>query len=242
MGAEAKCTLTFGKTRAEGKALLETEALIFRGGDVRLSVPYKQMSAVEARDGTLRVTFPDGIAAFAIGDAAPKWAAKILNPPSRLDKLGVKPAHVVLVLGVKDPTFARELEARAARVTTRAGGEADVIFYAADSRAALDKLGSLQKHLRRDGAIWVIRPRGAATIGEADVMRAGKAAGLVDVKVARFSDTHTAEKFVIPLKDRPQRAPAREPAATRPGRQAAPGPSASPSRRTRGSASLRGRR
>jgi hypothetical protein len=30
-------------------------------------------------------------------------------------------------------------------------------------------------------------------------MRAGKLAGLVDVKVARFSDTHTAEKFVIPV-------------------------------------------
>jgi hypothetical protein len=29
-------------------------------------------------------------------------------------------------------------------------------------------------------------------------MRAGKEAGLVDVKVVRFSETHTAEKFVIP--------------------------------------------
>jgi hypothetical protein len=94
MGAEAKCTLTFGRTRAEGKALLETDALIFRGGDVRLSVPYKQMSKVEANAGALRVTFPEGLAVFAIGDAAPKWAAKILNPPSRVDKLGVKPSHL----------------------------------------------------------------------------------------------------------------------------------------------------
>jgi hypothetical protein len=30
-------------------------------------------------------------------------------------------------------------------------------------------------------------------------MDAGKAAGLVDVKVISFSDTHTGEKFVIPL-------------------------------------------
>src|SRR5918999_3684250 len=99
MGAEAKCTLTFGKTRADGKALLETDALIFRGGEVRLSVPYKKMSGVEARAGALRITFEEGVAVFAIGDAAEKWAAKILNPPSRLDKLGVKPAHMVLVLG-----------------------------------------------------------------------------------------------------------------------------------------------
>lgn len=202
MGAEAKCTLTFGKTKAEGKALLETDALTFRGGDVRLSVPYKRMSAVEAKAGTLRVSFPDGVAMFAIGDAASKWAAKILNPPSLLDKLGVKPSQNVLVLGVKDERFVGDLESRAARVSTRASGEADIIFYSADTRAALERLTALQKYLKRDGSIWVIRPKGVAAITESDVMKAGKAAGLVDVKVARFSDTHTAEKFVIPVKRR----------------------------------------
>jgi hypothetical protein len=202
MGAEAKCTLTFGRKKAEGKALLETDALIFRGGDVRLSVPYKQISAVEAKGGALRVTFPDGVAVFAVGDVAAKWVEKIRNPPSRLDKLGVKASHVVLVVGLEDAEFARELEARGATVWTRASAPADIIFYAADSRAALDQLRPLQKNLKRDGAIWVIRPKGVTAITEADVMKAGKAAGLVDVKVARFSDTHTAEKFVIPVTKR----------------------------------------
>jgi hypothetical protein len=202
MGAESKCTLTFGKTRADGKALLETDALIFRGGDVRLSVPYKQMSSVEAKDGTLRVKFPEGLAVFAVGDVAPRWAEKILNPPSRVDKLGVKADHAVIVHGVEDEGFARELKARGARVSTRLAAEADIIFYGAESRPALSKLQALQKYLKRDGAIWVIRPRGVDAITETDVMKAGKAAGLVDVKVARFSDTHTAEKFVIPVKDR----------------------------------------
>lgn len=68
MGAEARCTFAFGKKRAEGKALRETDALIFRGGDVRLSVPYRQIPKVEANAGALRVTFPDGLAVFAIGD------------------------------------------------------------------------------------------------------------------------------------------------------------------------------
>ena len=57
----------------------------------------------------------------------------------------------------------------------------------------------MQKFLKRDGAIWVIRPKGHADISERDVMKAGKTAGLVDVKVVRFSETHTAEKFVIPV-------------------------------------------
>jgi hypothetical protein len=202
MGAESKCTLTFGKTRADGKALLETDALIFRGGDVRLSVPYKQISSVEAKDGALRIKFPDGVAVFAVGDVAPKWAEKILNPPSRLDKLGVKPDQVIILHGVDDEAFERELQARGAQVSRRLAGAADIIFYGAESRPALNRLQALQKNLKRDGAIWVIRPKGVDAITETDVMKAGKAAGLVDVKVARFSDTHTAEKFVIPVKDR----------------------------------------
>jgi hypothetical protein len=48
----------------------------------------------------------------------------------------------------------------------------------------------------------VIRPKGVTQITEADVLTAGKAAGLVDTKVARFSDTHTAEKLVIPKERR----------------------------------------
>src|SRR5918999_6333842 len=115
MGAESKCTLTFGKTRADGKALLETDALIFRGGDVRLSVPYKQMSSVEAKDGALRVKFPDGVAVFAVGDVAPRWAEKIRNPPSRLDKLGVKADQLVIVYGVDDDGFERGLKVRGVR-------------------------------------------------------------------------------------------------------------------------------
>jgi hypothetical protein len=202
MGSEAKCRVTFGRTRAEGKALLETDALIFRGGDVRLAIPYARVSRVEARGGALRVTCPDGVAVFSLGDLAAKWAAKIQNPPTRLDKLGVKAGHRVLVVGVSNAGFVRELEGRGATVVSKPAGRADVIFYAAESRAALDRLGSLQQHMERDGAIWVIRPRGVQAITESDVMKAGKAAGLVDVKVVRFSDTHTAEKFVVPVAKR----------------------------------------
>jgi hypothetical protein len=48
----------------------------------------------------------------------------------------------------------------------------------------------------------VIRPKGRPEISERSVMAAGKAAGLVDVKVVAFSSTHTAEKFMIPVANR----------------------------------------
>lgn len=199
MGAEAKCTVTVGRTKADGKALLETDELIFRGADLRLSIPYTTISAVDARNGLLSVTWPEGVATFDLGDAAIKWADRIRNPPRRIDKLGVKQGQRVLLVGLRDATLREELETCGATVLTRGTEAADAIFIAANDRADLDRLGTMQKFLARDGAIWVVRPKGSAAISESDVMKAGKAAGLVDVKVVRFSDTHTAEKFVIPV-------------------------------------------
>jgi hypothetical protein len=47
--------------------------------------------------------------------------------------------------------------------------------------------------------IWTLRPKGSRDLTESEMMRAGKDAGLVDVKVVSFSDTLTAEKFVVPV-------------------------------------------
>ena len=61
------------------------------------------------------------------------------------------------------------------------------------------RLHALREALADSGAVWVVRPKGRSEITQAAVMAAGKAAGLVDVKVVKFSETHTAEKFVIPV-------------------------------------------
>jgi hypothetical protein len=117
---------------------------------------------------------------------------------SRLEKLGVKAGLSVLLVGVTDAHFLAELQGGGARVTRT--GSPDVIFCLVETRAALQKLPDLAKRLKRDGALWTIRPKGSPHVSESDVMKAGKAAGLVDIKVVRFSDTHTAEKFVVPKK------------------------------------------
>src|SRR5262245_41079261 len=192
MGQEAKCTLTLGRTKTDGKALLETDALIFRGGDVRLAVPYRDIASVAASDGAMRVEFGGQVAVFAIGATATRWADRIRHPPTRLDKLGIRPGTSVILVGVTDDGVAAEVAAVGVQVSTRLTGEADVIVLGAERRDRLAKLVPLQRHLKRDGAIWVVRPKGIDAITQRDVMQAGKAAGLVDVKVARFSETHTA--------------------------------------------------
>jgi hypothetical protein len=194
-------TATFKGTTASGKARLETEVLQFRGGDLKLSIPFKQMSAVVvARDGTLRVTFPGGTAAFELGAAAAKWADKILHPPSRLQKIGVKPEWRVSAIGVDDTEFLEELEDAVDHLSIgRVVKGADAIFFGVTKEAQLTRLEKLKTSLKPNGALWIIRPKGRADISDRATMAAGKAAGLIDVKVVGFSPTHTAEKFVIPV-------------------------------------------
>jgi hypothetical protein len=200
MGAEAECDVRFKGKTASGKARLETEVLQFRGGELRLSIPFKQMSKVAASGGTLKVTFADGTAAFDLGAAAAKWADKIQHPPSRLKKIGAASDWRVSALGVSDEAFLKELEAAVAHLSVgRVVKDSDAIFFEATKAAELSSLGKLKLSLKPNGAIWIIRPKGRPEISEQATMAAGKAAGLVDVKVVGFSATHTAEKFVIPV-------------------------------------------
>ena len=200
MGSEASCTATFNGRRTSGKARLETEDLRFRGGDLKLAIPFERMSKVAARGGTLSVTFPDGTAMFALGPAAAKWADKILHPRSRLQKIGVKAEWRASAIGVDDTAFLAELEGAVAHLSIgRVVKGADAIFYGVTKEAQLARLEALKASLKPNGALWIIRPKGRPEISERAAMTAGKAAGLVDVKVVAFSPTHTAEKYVIPV-------------------------------------------
>ncbi len=121
----------------------------------------------------------------------------------RIDKLGVKPDHDVLLLGIEgDRTFVAELKERGARVRTTGPGAADLVFATFRHRNDLRRLASLVSRLKPAGALWTLRPKGSKDLTEAEMMRAGQEAGLVDVKVVSFSETLTAEKFVIPVAKR----------------------------------------
>jgi hypothetical protein len=122
---------------------------------------------------------------------------------SRLEKLGVKPDWRVSAIGIDDDSFLKELEGAVDFVSIgRAVKDSDAIFYGVTKEAQLPRMETLKRSLKPNGALWTIRPKGRPEISEASVMAAGKLAGLVDVKVVSFSATHTAEKFVIPVKNR----------------------------------------
>jgi len=137
-------------------------------------------------------------------------SAKKSRPPERdyshrslLDKLGVQPGQRIFVLGVEAADFLKELAGRAPDFSRGAHAvDADLIFFGAEDAKKLGRLKALANAIQKDGAIWVVYPKGQKQIREADVLAAGKAAGFTDNKVAKFSETHTALRFVIPLAKR----------------------------------------
>ncbi|MBI3803327.1 MAG: DUF3052 family protein [Nitrospirae bacterium] len=205
MGVEAQCTVDFSDRTSKGRALLETDALLFRG-DFRLSISFKSIQSVAADGKRLKVIFSDGVALFHLGPQAEKWAEKIRNPKSLLDKLGVKPDLIVSILGIRAEPFLKELRGRAKEVVEgKCAKGSDLVFLGIEAPSALKKLKPLLKMIKPEGAIWVVSPKGKDGIKEGEIFAAAKEAGWVAVKVARFSETHTANKWVIPVAHRPFR-------------------------------------
>lgn len=197
MGLDTTCSATFRKQSSTGRAQLETDYVLFRG-DFRVKLPLTSITAVSAKDGRLSLKSTEGTLVLGLGSAADTWAAKIRSPKSRVEKLGVKAGARVSVLGIDDALFLEELKQAGADVAIRVRQRSDQIFFGVNSARDLQRFAALLPSIVPDGALWAIRRKGLADASEAATMAAGKAAGLVDVKVARFSETHTAEKFVRP--------------------------------------------
>ncbi len=198
MGSELLCKLRSGGKEATGKALLESNEIIFRG-DMRLKIPFVSLKSVIARNGELHLRWPEGSAVLEVGDYAEKWAHKILHPKSRTEKLGIKPGLVISLLGIADDNFVRELRASAASFSDKKVlKDSDLIFLGAEKVADLARARKLVTSLAGGGALWIVYPKGKQEITELQVLNAGRRAGLVDVKIVSFSATHTALKFVRP--------------------------------------------
>jgi hypothetical protein len=198
MGSELRCKVRSNGKEARGKALLETNEIIFRG-EMRLKIPLVSLKSVVARGGDLLLKWPEGSAVFELGDHAEKWAHNILHPKSTLEKLGIKPGLVISTLGMADGNFAKDVRRTAGSFSdAKPLRNSDLIFFGAEKAAELVRAGKLASSLASAGALWIVYRKGKQEITEQQVLDAGRRAGFVDVKVVSFSATHTALKFVQP--------------------------------------------
>ena len=119
-----------------------------------------------------------------------------------LDKLGVKPGMRVALVAFDDRAFRAQLAERGAAMSDPSPG-LDLLFYRVERPADLLRIGELRTLIRDDGAIWVLRTKGAGrSVRETDVIEAGRAFDLVDNKIASFSATLAAMRLVVPLNQR----------------------------------------
>jgi hypothetical protein len=198
MGNEATCVARIDGKSVEGKALLETGELIFRGAECRVKITFGEMKGVTAASGELRIKTKDREFAFAVGAAAEKWREKILHPKTRVEKLGVKAGLRLAVIGDVEQEFAKELKQSKAEIVADGAAGVDAVFLFVEGNGDLGNIAKAAQKIKAAAGLWVVYPKGRKEITESQVLGAGRKAGLKDVKVVGFSATHTSLKFVLP--------------------------------------------
>ena len=84
------------------------------------------------------------------------------------------------------------------RSRARAAKGCDLVFVRLARPGDEAKVAKLKPAIAPAGGVWAIYPKGRRELSEDTVRAAAKRAGLVDVKVVRFSDALGALKLVIP--------------------------------------------
>lgn len=112
------------------------------------------------------------------------------------------PEHYWELLGEESPALGVEL------LLPDSEQHADFTHLFATSVQPLERaFARAASGMEVDGMVWASWPKKSSgvssEIGRAEVMAAGKEAGLVDVKVCAVDDTWSGLKFVIPVADRP---------------------------------------
>jgi DUF3052 family protein len=123
-----------------------------------------------------------------------------------LDKLGVKPGAKIAIEHLDDEAFVALLRTRTSDIVNgKPSAPCDLVFFGAETPGDLSRIKDLKSWIEPNGAIWVIRPKGGrSALRDTDVIEAGLSAGLVDNKIASYSETHGAMRLVFRVRDRPR--------------------------------------
>lgn len=211
MGYETKCKVrvddsTGAIRRAdEATVLIETDDFIVRGA-ARIKIPRSSITGVATRGSTLTVTSAMATVALTLADAetAARWRQRLEAAPKPLvDKLDVKRDTKVWLLGVSDTALVEQISARTTNLSTgRSASSCDAVFAQIDTAPQLDRIARAAKAITPNGFIWAVHPKGKAEVADVAIFSAAKALGLTYTKVARVSDTLSAEKLVWPRASR----------------------------------------
>jgi hypothetical protein len=199
MGTVVEGTVIVGGQRVNTKADFASDHVTFSGGR-RGEVPYSKIVVVATAKGLLKLRVDGAMMEFPLGTKVDRIAAKIRKPPTLMDKLGVTSNLQVAAVNVDAKAFVAELHQ--ANPDARMGSPprpVDLLFLGVRGRDELDRIAGAIDDVKPDGGLWVIYPKARRDLRESDILAAGRAAGLKDIKVARVSTTLTALMFMRPV-------------------------------------------
>src|SRR5690349_19623721 len=141
MGREIVCDVRHEGKTAKVKALLETDSVILRG-EIKATLPFASLKHVVATDDQLHLD--DTV--LDLGAHAKRWADKILNPPTLLQKLGLEAGMKIAALGFAEDEFLQGIPYDEALAEDT---EYDAILFLAHTRDDLNNLRHLAPHVHR---------------------------------------------------------------------------------------------
>jgi len=195
MGLElSQCRAVIKGESVTGKLHLDSKELAFRGGDLKWSIKIGKGTSAKVAGEKLTVKRGAKSATFNIGVKADKWAKKVLNPPSRGTKLGLKADMRFLIKGDFEKSFETEL-LNHGLVAGRGPKSCDVAFIRVRSAKELKTLDKLAVGCAKGVHLWVIWPKGDKEFGQSDVIARGRDLGMGPGKKVSFDETHTAMRF-----------------------------------------------
>lgn len=192
MGREILSTIRWQGIAAEGKAILESGALILRG-EVRARLARDRIGGWAYTEGTLTIRTGDGPLEIDMSEKeGAAWVRALAKaPPGIATKLAISALARAFLIGPgDDPELIRALEgARAGRV-----GEAAVLIAVLTDAAGIGQAAAFATEAARP--IWCLYPKGkAADPSDATVRAEMRARGFIDVKSCAVSDRLTATKY-----------------------------------------------
>ena len=199
MGLEARTTARQGRRTFEGRLHLDSNHLEFKGDGLRLKLPLKGDISAHAQSGDLIVEHDGRSTRFPVGNKADKWVEKILHPPSRVKKLGIKSNQRCWISLGFSREFLNEIKNEGA-IRSRKLGTCDLAFLLVNDREQLADLGNIADQLSPGVNLWIVWPKGSEAISQGDVIGEAKTHGMGPGKTAAFDAALSSMRFSKKLK------------------------------------------
>ena len=193
MGREAEAEVRFRGAAGHAKLLLESDALILRGG-LRARLARGELGAATAQDGVLRIETAEGVLEADLGPAAEAWVKAVAKPrPGLADKLGLRADRRALVIEVIGG-----VDLAGAVAPFRAAGPGDAAMVVAELPDAAAFAAAWAQAAPLALPFWGVTRKGkASAFAEADLRAALRSAGWMDSKTCAVSADWTATRFAL---------------------------------------------